>query len=345
MSHQHNTRKKSNAAALAGITISSGTIGSSSVTTAAPTTVTTTSVSNLFASAASPTTSFDLPKPTILDNTKSVNPSKPPLTPRPENLRPDSGIKLQEIVARLEREVARLSKESSEKDVVMKKMEERISQLECDQMRTQSYFIIHNRTTQLLQQRIANLEQYTIRYSVIVKGLERAPGYEQHDSLVEEVEKIVESSNSVPFTEVDKLHRNGPRKENVQDVIVRFKSHSAKEAFYKKRKELPNKNIKIQPSLSPDRKKLLETAREQLEAYHSEAESYSNPPHFLLPDEHGNLLLKFRKKTKDGLFLRFNSLQEMHALISKYNAFPEADASFEVEIRKIENGDPKDVVV
>ena len=60
-------------------------------------------------------------------------------------------------------------------------------------------------------------EQYARRYSVIVKGLERAPGFERHDSLVEEVKKIVESSNSVPFTEVDKLHRNGPRNDNIGD--------------------------------------------------------------------------------------------------------------------------------
>ena len=235
-----------------------------------------------------------------------------------------------------------MASEAAEKDLVMKKMEERITQLEYDQMRTQSYFIIHNRTTQLLQQRISHLEQYTRRYSVIVKGLERAPGFERHDSLVEEVKKIVDSSNSVPFTEVDKLHRNGPRNDNMQDVIVRFKSHAAKEAFYKSRKTLPDKKIKIQPSLSPERKKLLESAREQLEAYHSEAESYKNPPHFILPDEHGNLLMKFHNKTKDGLFLRFNSLQEMHALIAKYNVVTETDTAYEEEIKKIEDTIPKD---
>ena len=159
--------------------------------------------------------------------------------------------------------------------------------------------------------------------------------------LAEEVRKIIESSNAVPFTEVDKFHRNGRREDNEQDVIIRFKSHAAKESFYNSRKNLPNKNLKIQPSLSPERKKFLEKAREELKTYHgnAEAEPYSNPPHFVLPDQHGNLLLKFHHKTKDGLFLRFNSLQELHGLIYKYNTRAETETAYREEIGRIERGD------
>ena len=114
-----------------------------------------------------------------------------------------------------------------------------------------------------------------------------------------------------------------------------------KESFYKSRKNLANKKLKIQPSLSPERKKLLEQARGDLEAYHGDEESYANPPHFILPDQHGNLLLKFQHKTKDGLFLRFNTLQELHGLIIKHNPYPAADAAYAVEISKIENGEPQ----
>ena len=315
MSHQHNTRKKSNA-----------------VVSSMNKSPTTSSVVNTAASLPS----AKLPVPDLSSASHPSDGQKPPpLTPKP-------GAKLQDVVIRLEQEVNRLSRESLEKDEKMKKMEERIAHLEYEQTKHLSYFIIHENTTELLQQRISQLEQYTRRYSVIVKGIERPPGQEQHTVLAEEVKKIIESANSVPFTEVDKFHRNGPRRDdNDQDVIIRFKSHAAKESFYNSRKNLPNKNLKIQPSLSPERKKFLEKAREELKTYHgdAEAENYSNPPHFVLPDQHGNLLLKFEHKTKDGLFLRFNSLQELHGLIVKYNARAETETAYREEVGRIERGD------
>ena len=36
--------------------------------------------------------------------------------------------------------------------------------------------------------------------------------------------------------DVDKLHRVGPPKQGKQDIIVRFKSHTAKENFFKRKK-------------------------------------------------------------------------------------------------------------
>ena len=291
---------------------------------------TTTVTSAATAASVSTATSGGLPIPDLSALNKMTIPPKPPITPKPV-----TGNKLQEAVIRLEQEVARLSSEAAAKDEKMKKMEERISQLEYDQIKNQSYFIVHSRTTQLLQQRISHLEQYTRRYSVTVKGLERPPGYERPESLTEEVKKIVESSNSVPFTEVDKFHRNGRRTDKERDIIIRFKSHSAKELFYKSRKTITNKKLKVQPSLSPERKRLLEASREMLEAYHSDCDEYPNPPHFVLPDEHGNLLLKMKKKTKHGLFLRFDSLQELHTLISKHNSYIDADFAYEEEMEKI----------
>ena len=178
MTNPHNTRKKSAAAATADNTAASTTTSSTTNTSTTPT--------SSAGALSQPVTSSERPKPNISESNKLVTHTKPPpLTPRP-----DSGIKLQETVVQLEREVTRLSTEALEKDNIIKKMEERLTQLEYDQMRTQSYFIVHNRTTTLLQQRISQLEQYTRRYSVIVKGLERAPGFEKHDSLVEEVKKL-----------------------------------------------------------------------------------------------------------------------------------------------------------
>ena len=166
------------------------------------------------------------------------------------------------------------------------------------------------------------LEQYTRRYSVVVKGIERDRN-ENFENLKEEVLKLIDANESkTSFQDVDKFHRNGRRKGSEQDVIIRFKSHSAKEDFYKKRKTIKIRGVKVQPSLSLEKKKMLEAAKEQVNDYFGEngvAHLYANPPDFVLADVHGNLLLKFKAATKDGLFIRFDSLPSLHDIIKKYN--------------------------
>ena len=51
---------------------------------------------------------------------------------------------------------------------------------------------------------------------------------------VEEILK--EAASSTTMADVDKLHRVGPPKYGKQDIIVRFKSHTAKEKFYIRKK-------------------------------------------------------------------------------------------------------------
>ena len=64
--------------------------------------------------------------------------------------------------------------------------------------------------------------------------------------------------------DVDKFHRNGRtfNEGKDQELLIRFKTHSAKEAFYRGRKTLPpaRRGIKIRPSLSRKQQKLLKEA-------------------------------------------------------------------------------------
>ena len=264
--------------------------------------------------------------------------SEPPSTPKPKT------TNYSDVIQKLEQEVLRLSTQAAEKDTLVnnmaekiKKMDERIVQLEYDQLRNQSYFIIHERTTHLLQQRIDQLEQYTRRYSVIVKGI-AANRTENQESLKTQVSELVEACNSsTKFEDVDKFHRNGPVKDDKnQDLIIRFRSHQAKEQFYNNRKNIADKRVKIQPSLSPERKKLLEAAREQVNAYNEDnPNTKQNLPHFVLPDVHGNLLVKMKNRTPRGLFLKFNSLQELHAIINKHHT-TDANKAFDEMMKKDE---------
>ena len=107
---------------------------------------------------------------------------------------------------------------------------------------------------------------------------------------------------------------------------MRFKSHSAKEAFYKKRKTIGN-DIKVQPSLSPATKQQLEEAKEIIKAF--QVDAVENPPDFVMVDMHGNLQVKMKKESKDGLFFRFESPDQLCSIVSKCNANKEADVLFD----------------
>ena len=54
-----------------------------------------------------------------------------------------------------------------------------------------------------------------------------------------------------------------------------------------------------------------------------------NCPDFTFADVHGNLLVKFSERTADGMFFRYNSLQQLSLLIQKYNEREDAENEFE----------------
>ena len=104
------------------------------------------------------------------------------------------------------------------------------------------------------------------------------------------------------------------------------------------------KKIQVQPALSSARKTLLNQSVDFVKSYHSisedESRSYPNPPHFVLPDVHGNLMVKMTKKTEDGLFIHFNSLESLAYIISKQNNVRDmktATDEFELEMKQYEN--------
>ena len=208
----------------------------------------------------------------------------------------------------------------------------RITQLEAEQIKIQSLLFVKDRVSELLSQRVTELEQYSRRYSVIVKGIET----NRQENLREEVNKLIDECDStrIKHDDVDKFHRNGKRIGNQQDLIIRFKSHTAKEEFYKKRKSIPrvkSNSIKIQPSLSFERKKLLGEAVDIIKSFQDKPELYLNPPHFVLPDVHGNLMVKMTSETKDGLFVHFSSLQDLNTIIMDNNLAVKSEANDEFE--------------
>ena len=263
----------------------------------------------------------------------SLGVKPPPLTPKPVlngSVEKLSNAKLKALVESQARQIEALLSDASERDSMIVKMEARISKLEADQNILQSLLVVKDRVSALLSQRVLQLEQYTRRPSVIVKGIERSKN-EKHPQLREEIGKLIDECDSdVSMIDVDKFHRNGPRYGSEQEIIIRFKSHDAKEKFYKKRKTIKrvkDKVIKIQPALSSASKSLLESAKETIKAYQTEASP--NPPDFVLPDVHGNMLVKMSEETNDGLFLPFHSIEQLIWVITKYNSHQDASTEYD----------------
>ena len=246
----------------------------------------------------------------------------------------EENVKMVETTKRLEERVQKLLDESAihaaersemevelrnEYDIKMSQLTKKVQKLECAKAYTDSILVMKDKVHELLSKRITHLEQYTRRYSVVVKGIECRENEVRERKLEEDVRNLLqESTSTTTFEDVDKFHRNGPRFENKQDVLIRFKSHSAKENFYRARKNIKRRGIKVQPSLSTETRTLLDDAKESIESY----EDYVlvNPPDFVMADLHGNLWIKFKNQTKDNqLFYKFDSLEKLRALVDTHN--------------------------
>ena len=230
---------------------------------------------------------------------------------------------LWETVNEQQKLIAELAKLIDERSSLILNNDKRINRLQGELTLLRSQVAIKDSVTKGLQNEIARLQQYTRRYSLTIAGIPKPPN-EKPENLRKIVEEIIDETDStVTAVDIDKLHRNGPYKDGNQDVIVRLKSHSAKEAVYKARKSLPaaKKEIKIRPSLGPFQKRLLQEAKETVDEI-SQHSNLINPPHFVLADVHGNLQVKFKEKTtkqrkRNGMFVPFNSIDQLTRIIAQ----------------------------
>lgn len=225
---------------------------------------------------------------------------------------------LQEIVEKQAAHIEILEKSIESRDEKIKELGERMRKIEGEQMAQKSLDFVRDRVTEELKFQLTELQQYTRRYSVVISGLKTGINEK------EEIKNIIEKVNSsTKIEDVDKFHRVGPvKEENLQDLIIRFKSHDAKEQFLKKRKNL-DRQLKVKPSLTYERRKLLEKARNHLESPETNYEegTMKHYPEFVYADVHGNLkvCLKDSDNPERKQFLKFNSLKDLSFIIDKKN--------------------------
>ena len=117
---------------------------------------------------------------------------------------------------------------------------------------------------------------------------------------------VARTNGKLTEADIDKFHRDGAQNGQNQDVILRFKSHTAKEIFYANRKQIAgNESLKIRPSLTEMTKGLLNEANDAIDDF----KKLDNPPEFALPDVHGQLMVKMKKRSRVGLFVHFRNME------------------------------------
>ena len=148
----------------------------------------------------------------------------------------------------------------------------------------------------------------------MIRGIAPAEN-ETNDQLIEKVKQVVCVDNNMKADinrDFDKTHRIGPvintESGPKQDVIVRFKSHSTRYKVYHKRKDIKEKKkVRITPSLTTTRRKLLSTARNQHES--------NELVDFIFTDMHGDIKVKFKQNVKGKLFHVLSCIEDLEELL------------------------------
>ena len=210
-------------------------------------------------------------------------------------------------------------------------LEQRVNSLEGQLMVVHSRFSVRDHIIDGLKGEIQRLQQFTRRYTVSVTGIEKKRD-EDPESLRQEVLNLVNDVTSTTTEQdIDKFHRNGRTFNNGKDqeILIRFKSHSAKEAFYRGRKTLPpaRKGVKIRPSLSTNQQNLLREAQTLVDDFQFR-EEIKNPVDFVFANIHGETQVKFKNKFRGNLFATFRSLKDLICILNQAQAVKETDQKF-----------------
>ena len=296
------------------------------------------SSSSTYVNAASPTPSSSSPtgdpltSPLAASSTpSSSSPTGDPLMP------PSETLDIQSLAERLngvESQVFFQTKHIGLQKDRIEELEERISCLEGDLIQTKAHLSVRDSVIEALRGEVQRLQQYTRRYSVTVVGIDkgRNENHENPEVLHEKVRQLITDVNSTTTEQdVDKFHRNGPLTNGKdQEIIIRFKSHSAKEAFYKARKNLlpSRKDVKIRPSLSMSQLNLLRDAQSVLEDLSLDKEIV-NPVEFVFANIHGLIQAKLKRKFRGSPFVSFNSIPDFVRKVQEAQVLRDADSAYE----------------
>ena len=218
-----------------------------------------------------------------------------------------------------------------QQDRIMK-LERRISSLEGTLIQNNARLTVRDHVVEALKGEVNRLQQFTRRYCVAVSGIDKQEG-ETPEILREKVIKLVaEVKSTTTELDIDKFHRNGRvTNGSEQEIIIRFKSHAAKEAFYRARKDLPPARkavVKIRPSLSLNQQNLLRDALSFVDEFGLKDEEI-NPVEFVFANVHGEIQAKLKNKFRGNCFISFNSIQDLARKVQDAQVEKDREADYD----------------
>ena len=219
----------------------------------------------------------------------------------------------------LKKEIEELKKQllliKNENKVTVDELRKEVNSLKQDVARSEDRSRVQSTVNDRLRAEVDRLEQYGRRNCIVLKGI---PPKKQESTrtLEESIQKILSEDLKLEdhhVADFDKAHRIGPvftdnKGKPQQHTIVR---HSSRYAAYLKRNNLRSKRMKITPSLTNRRRKLLDEANEK----------FSDHPliDFLFCDIHGDLKVKLGQPLNNKSFYKFDDLEEIQYLLHEVN--------------------------
>ena len=222
--------------------------------------------------------------------------------------------------AKLIEEIQKLKEQHESSRIAQQKENEslrkELSLLKLEMAKLEDKYSVQSKVTEALSGEVDRLEQYGRRHCVLIKGIPPVRNEDNH-ALEESVKEILTKDVQLParhVADLDKAHRVGPVFKDKsgarqQNTIVRFKSHTARYQTYLQRKKVltSNKKIKITPSLTNRRRKLLLDAQKKFG---------ENPAiQYIFCDIHGDLKLKLHDPYEGNCFHNFNSVSDISWLL------------------------------
>ena len=206
------------------------------------------------------------------------------------------------------------------KEEVISKFESKISEQNDKIYELESRVAIQEQTINNLLTKCDDNEQYSRRSCLRIHGIESNSNEKNEDV----IEKIRECYNALelPFNEevIDRAHRVGKEytdkisKKKVKSIIVKFKSWKARQKLYNARprvqkdgKKKPRQNFSISVDLTRRRYQLLSEAKGIVKDI--------NGINFAFVNINCSLGVRY----DNGSFDYFNSEQELHNIINKFN--------------------------
>ena len=207
----------------------------------------------------------------------------------------------------LKKKIIELEKRLTQSEEKNELLERRITLVESENS------IIKKVNNELVKE-IDRVDQYSRRSNVIMKNVFLKEN-ETQEQLEQKVKTLITRELDVPeaVEEIDKLHRVGKVKtlengKKQQNIIVRFKSHSARYKVYNARKKL--NNIKISPNLTHRRGKLWYDASMHVKKFSSSID-------FIFADLHGNLKMKTKEEIDGKNKFGFESLDDLEKVTER----------------------------